>query len=78
MEAIKLLEITAETFQLFQLGALSKSALVVVLLASLVTIVFVKSSFARFILFSAPKKRPLNILIMTHQVRLIHEFLDPC
>lgn len=73
MEGIILLKVEEESFELFKLGWISKSILVVVLVASLATTLFVKGNFARFVLFFAPKKRPLNILIMIDQVPQTHE-----
>ena len=69
MEDINLMEVKQESFELFKLGWIRKSILVVVLVASLATTLFVKGNFARFVLFFAPKKRSLNILIMIDQVQ---------
>ena len=71
MEAITLVDMKEESFGLFKLGWIGKSTLVEVLVASLATTLFVKSNFARYVLFFAPKKRPLNMLIMIDQVHQI-------
>ena len=69
MEGINLLEVEEESFELFKLGWIGRSILVVVLVASLATTIFVKGNVARFVLFFAPKERPLNIIIMIDQVQ---------
>ena len=67
-QPIELFNFNEETFKIFNMGWLGRSALVATLLASLIVTTFVHGNFMRFILFYAPKKRPINILIMIDQV----------
>ena len=68
LESLDLLEMKAESFEIFAMGWLGRLTLGSVLSLSLLVTTFVHVSFMRFILFHAPKKRPINILIMIDQV----------
>jgi len=69
-QPIVLFENKKEAFEIFNMGWLGRSALVTILTASFIVTTFVHGNFMRYILFYAPKKRPINILIMIDQVKV--------
>ena len=70
-KALMLLDLTDQSFDLFDLDWKVSSIIVITLMASLAVTVVVKGNFMRYILFHAPKQRPINILIFVDQVSLI-------
>jgi len=70
MEEISLLQLKKEAYDIFKMGWLGKSTMASILGASLAITLFVRCNFMRYIMFHAPKRRPINILIMIDQVDL--------